>query len=226
VSTFAAEKEKVLALARTNTEQWFDDAMDRASGWYKRSTQLWLGLVGLALAFVLNVDTISVATALWRDHTLRQNAVEQAKKYQLTSTDGSSFSNPAEAAQAIRHLNTQLSQDLHLPIGWRTEVYQLQAGQTCVLLPTRRGDIWGISNQNGCMYLREAAANQNAGAPMKVLGLLLTAVAVTQGAPFWFDLISKLTNPRGSGAVPATSQEQRKETLERKSQGEVVRARS
>jgi len=226
LDTYLSEGESRLSAARHTVEQWFDDAMDRASGWYKSSTQLWLGLVGLLLACLLNVDTISVATALWRDPTLRQNAVEQAKKYQLTSTDGTSFSNPAEVAQAIRDLNTQLSQDLHLPIGWRTQVYQLQAGESCVFLPTRRGDVWGISSQNGCVYLREAAANQNAGVLMKVLGLLLTAVAVTQGAPFWFDLISKLTNPRGSGNVPATSQEQRKETLERKSQGEVVRARS
>jgi hypothetical protein len=226
LDTYLSEGESRLSAARHTVEQWFDDAMDRASGWYKSSTQLWLGLVGLLLACLLNVDTISVASALWRDPTLRQNAVEQAKKYQLTSADGTSFSNPAQVAQAIRDLNTQLSQDLHLPIGWRTEVYHLQVGESCVFLPTRRGDVWGISSQNGCIYLREAAANQNAGALMKVLGLLLTAVAVTQGAPFWFDLISKLTNPRGSGAVPATSQEQRKETLERKSQGEVVRARS
>ena len=57
---------------------------------------------------------------------------------------------------------------------------------------------------------------------MKILGLLLTAVAVTQGAPFWFDLIKKLSNPRSSGPVPATSEETAKK--EQQSRVEIVRA--
>ena len=182
LDTYLSQGESRLSAARRTVEQWFDDAMDRASGWYKRSTQLWLGIVGLVLACLLNVDTISVGTALWRDPTLRQNVLEQAQKYQLNSTDGTTPLTPAEAAKAIRDLNTQLSQDLHLPIGWRTEVYKLQTGETCMLLPTRVGDVWGISTQNGCVQLKEAPGNQNEGALMKILGLLLTAVAVTQGA--------------------------------------------
>ena len=221
LDTYLSQGESRLSAARRTVEQWFDDAMERASGWYKRSAQLWLGVVGLVLACLLNVDTISVATALWRDPTLRQNALEQAQKYQLNSADGTTPSNPAEAAKAIRDLNTQLSQDLHLPVGWRTVAYQLKAGETCMLLPTRVGDVWGISTKNGCVQLREFAANQDAGAFMKVLGLLLTAAAVTQGAPFWFDLINKLSNPRSSGPVPATSQEKAK--TEQKSQVEIVR---
>ena len=37
---------------------------------------------------------------------------------------------------------------------------------------------------------------------LKVLGILFTAVAVSLGAPFWFDLLNKFTNLRGSGAAP------------------------
>jgi len=226
LDTYLAQGESRLSAARRTVEQWFDDAMDRASGWYKRSTQLWLGVVGLVLACLLNVDTISVATALWRDPTLRQNVLEQAQKYQLNSTDGTIPTTPAEAAKAIRDLNTQLSLDLHLPIGWRTEAYKLQTGETCMLVPTRVGDVWGISTQNGCVQLKEAPGNQNAGALMKILGLLLTAAAITQGAPFWFDLIKKLSNPRSSGPVPAASVEKVKIKVEQSGRGEVARAGS
>jgi hypothetical protein len=59
---------------------------------------------------------------------------------------------------------------------------------------------------------------------MKILGLLLTAAAITQGAPFWFDLISKLSNPRSSGPVPVTSQEKAK--TEQQSRVEIVRTAS
>lgn len=36
----------------------------------------------------------------------------------------------------------------------------------------------------------------------KVMGLILTALAVALGAPFWFDILKKLVNLRGSGPPP------------------------
>jgi hypothetical protein len=223
LDTYLAEGETRLAAARRTVEQWFDEAMERTSGWYKRSTQLWLGIVGLLLACILNVDTLSLATALWRDPTLRANVVEQARNYQPAGDEGS-LSTPAEVAQAIRELNEALSRDLQLPIGWKTEFYELKSGESCVLLRQRSGDVWGISTKNGCMQLQEALPNQSAGPLAKLLGLILTAIAVSQGAPFWFDIISKLSNPRGTGTVPPTSVQQTKEN--KADRVEVVRAGS
>ena len=51
---------------------------------------------------------------------------------------------------------------------------------------------------------------QNIGLLAKLLILILAALAVSQGAPFWFDLLSKLANVRSFGAVPATSEEKAK----------------
>jgi hypothetical protein len=42
---------------------------------------------------------------------------------------------------------------------------------------------------------------------MKVLGILITGFAVSQGAPFWFDLLNKLTNIRSGGKPPPTASE-------------------
>lgn len=212
---YLSEGETRLSAARHTVEQWFDQAMERTSGWYKRSTQLWLGVVGLLLACILNVDTLSVATALWRDPTLRSNVLEHARRYQLRG-DEPSFSSPAQVAQAIRELNVALSLDLQLPIGWRTEFYELQPGESCVLLPQRSGDVWGVSRQNRCIQLKEALPNQSAGPLAKLLGLLLTAIAVSQGAPFWFDVLSRVANPRSTGAAPETTKEKRIEKLEKK----------
>jgi hypothetical protein len=39
----------------------------------------------------------------------------------------------------------------------------------------------------------------------KILGLLLSAAALTLGAPFWFDLMSKVVRVRGTGAPPPAS---------------------
>ena len=221
MDTSLAQGESRLAAARRTVEQWFDEAMDRTSGWYKRSTQLWLGLIGFALAFALNADTLTVGTALWRDPTLRQNAVEIVQKYQPSPPgDGTAVSGVEDAASAIREMNAQLSQELQLPIGWRTQVVDVPDDRRCALVPNRMGDVWGIPRGQGCLQLTEPASNRSAGPLAKLLGLLLTVVAVSQGAPFWFDLLSKLTNPRGSGPVPPPSQEKTKTQVEAK--GEVV----
>ena len=39
----------------------------------------------------------------------------------------------------------------------------------------------------------------------KLFGLLLTAFAITLGAPFWFDLLNTIINLRLSGDPPAAS---------------------
>jgi hypothetical protein len=35
-----------------------------------------------------------------------------------------------------------------------------------------------------------------------VLGILFSAVAAAQGSPFWFDILKKVVNIRGSGKRP------------------------
>jgi hypothetical protein len=40
---------------------------------------------------------------------------------------------------------------------------------------------------------------------MAVLGWLLTGIAITFGAPFWFDLLGKVSNLRAAGAKPPES---------------------
>ena len=53
---------------RRSVEQWYDDHMARVSGWYKRHVR-W---VSLAIGFVLvvNINTVTVARALYTDEAL------------------------------------------------------------------------------------------------------------------------------------------------------------
>ena len=37
---------------------------------------------------------------------------------------------------------------------------------------------------------------------LKLLGLLITIGAISQGAPFWFDILNKVTNLRAAGRPP------------------------
>ena len=116
-STVTSQHEQALALARNRVEQWFDATMDRTTGWYKRNVHLTLFIIGLILAGFLNIDTFGIATALWREPTIRQALVAQAEKFEPPPAEPGA----ADPSQAIRQLSTTLTQDLHLPVGWTPE---------------------------------------------------------------------------------------------------------
>src|SRR5215212_11849902 len=50
---------------------WFEDAMDRVTGWYKRKTQIWTILVALVITLTSNADTVNITRRLWQDPVLR-----------------------------------------------------------------------------------------------------------------------------------------------------------
>jgi hypothetical protein len=80
---------------------WFDNAMDRVSGVYKRWTQLWNFLIALILAGMLNISAIHVATVLWKQPAAAK-AIENNKAI-----------NDKDALAAIGQVES-----LALPIGW------------------------------------------------------------------------------------------------------------
>src|SRR5205085_7068032 len=52
-----------------NRARWFEDQMDRVTGWYKRDSKTILFVIGAIIVVAMNVDTIAVASILWRDPT-------------------------------------------------------------------------------------------------------------------------------------------------------------
>src|SRR5256714_8121525 len=67
--------------ARANIEAWYDDAMDRVSGWYKRRTHWILIVLGLLLAVAMNVDSINLVKVLSHNEELRTTVVAAAETY-------------------------------------------------------------------------------------------------------------------------------------------------
>jgi hypothetical protein len=61
-------------------ENWFDDSMNRVSGWYKRQVEMILFAIGLSMAIVFNVDTLQIAGKLTTDKDARDKMVALALK--------------------------------------------------------------------------------------------------------------------------------------------------
>ena len=63
---------------KARLEKWFNDSMDRVSGWYKRNNQYWLFAIGFFLSLTFNLDTIEIAEYLSSNHEDRKALVEMA----------------------------------------------------------------------------------------------------------------------------------------------------
>jgi hypothetical protein len=93
-----------LQKVQQNLAGWFDNAMDRVGGVYKRKTQAFSFVIALLIAASLNVNAISIGRTLWRQPMLVK---EIAPQKDLASMDVS------------RTLDTLKALDV--PIGWGSE---------------------------------------------------------------------------------------------------------
>jgi hypothetical protein len=258
--------------ARANVEAWYDDAMDRVSGWYKRRTHVILIIIGLAASFALNLDTIQITKALLYNDTLRKSVADAAENYVKehpaptptatttpapaatptttltptptpTTTSATTTTIPTtptptptpevaaeEQARLARAKINQVRDELNslgLPIGWPTaparpdkpkledkkyadikdevESRKQFAADTDAYI---RADV--AYNRDVATYQTDPRwpAPGGYGLFLKILGLILTGLAVSQGAPFWFDLLNKFVVIRSTVKPREKSQTQ------------------
>ena len=172
-------------------ETWFDDTMDRVSGWYKRQTQTVLFLLGFTIAFGFNVDAIQIARQLSKDEEatgkLVELAIQATEKYkndprvqQPSGQPVATIPTPADSAnntltikeykEKLKSIDSFIKDTLQeanniLALGWDEE--------------------------------KKEVAKETKGS--KFIGFLITAFAISLGAPFWFDLLNKFVLVRGTG---------------------------
>jgi hypothetical protein len=163
-------------------EIWFNNSMERVSGWYKRRVHAWTLAIAVVIVASLNLDSVSIARHLARDSALRAAIVAQAQQMahdptpDVVATPGAAATAPGSTAvqettaraqllqQRIAELNT-----IGIPLGW----------------PDADGPARGAS-----WFM------------LKFIGLLLTAAAASLGAPFWFDILNRFISIRSAGKAP------------------------
>ena len=201
-----------LAAFKTSIDRWYDDAMDRLGGAYKRRAQWTLFAIGLLLAALLNVDTVRMVRVLMRDPVQLEASVKAAMTYMETAKAAAAAAEdksrreaaPATDAPApeaagttdpvaqLEKVHQRLLDEIDtltaspLPIGW----------ETCIETEKPKVDCTKAVTLENVRHFRTPIL------PM-LAGWLLTAIAVSFGAPFWFDLLNQFINLRSSGPKPA-----------------------
>ena len=181
---------------RTRIESWFDDAMERVGGIYKRSTQYVMLALGLGIAVVFNVDSVHMAQALWNQPALSQMIADEASAYSSANKAGCTAASQPNACGNIAAWTALLGQQ-QLPIGrvpgggffnWPpSPTVPVQAAP-----PSPPAGAAPPDNAQGyCHWV-----------VMTIVGWFITAVAISLGAQFWFGLLTEVAGLRFSGPKP------------------------
>jgi hypothetical protein len=179
ILTLIDEADGDIARAQRNIEEWYEAMMDRVSGWYKRRTAVVMLLLGFLLAAAVNADSITIARSLVQDGALRSSLVAAAEQRVAAGAPRVAGAGTSDVQARDDAANENLQQvratveSLGLPVGW------VQATSANVGDPRRMPlDVPG--------WL------------IKLFGLLLTGFAVSQGSPFWFDVLNKFMVARST----------------------------
>ena len=181
---YVAESNGKTEELRKRIEKWYDDAMNRVGGSFKKYSQRWIFIISMAIVGMTNADTINLTNYLYNNPSAREAIANKAALFvqdsvivneveRIRNLDSDTSKVPEEKIldkivsnqEKLLNLNNEVA-DLKLPLGWEIE------SKTDATLNT---------------ILK------------KTMGLLITALAVSLGAPFWFDMLNKLVNIKSSG---------------------------
>ncbi|MBC7912137.1 MAG: hypothetical protein H7Y30_16640 [Pyrinomonadaceae bacterium] len=134
----------------------------------------WTQKVLLVISIILVIGT-NADTIMLVKRFSRDNALRASVVSAAERAVQNTAGNPAENEQAREKL-LQDAESIQLPLGW-------------------------VSNPND-PFKTDQIPKSFLGWLLKILGLIISIFAVSLGAPFWFDMLSKFINLRGAGTPP------------------------
>ncbi len=197
-------------------EAWFNDQMDRVSGWYKKNTQVRVFIIAIVVTLAFNADTGKIAKTLWTHPAVTASVVEAAK-------DRVAKGRPEDEAQPmVEYENPNdptKSNAIHLPpsntlddrdreilgelTGWKGDwVTEWKKAED-----KKQNDL-KMAEQAGPKTVNTEELHATTGDWFvfilftRVPGWLVTIFALSLGAPFWFDMLNRFMNIRNAGRAP------------------------
>jgi len=203
----SAHHENKLDTVADKIETLYETYMDNISSWYKRRMKRILFISGLLIALASNLDSFNLFTAFKNDSQLRNEyyaiarQIGQLESIELEDTVAQQLAkklikkvvqkedtllviDPAivDSITIGQVLEVVLPEGLQkmtftneLPLGWRKNIQELNPG-----------NFYNPDNfMNGYFVMLGAWL-------FKIAGLIITGIALSFGATFWFDLLKKL----------------------------------
>ncbi|MEP1035631.1 hypothetical protein [Ekhidna sp.] len=184
--TFAKETEEDINEFGAKLEGWFNETVERGQGWFNRHIKrITLG-VSIAIAIILNVDSVRIYQSLSNNPDLREKLVNHATEYVANDT----LKNTEEDSILRKKIDDYYKNKIDpttnlLGIGWDVfpnEYYSYSGG-------------WNFP----FWYVKTISAAEIRAWLTAILGWIITGFAISLGAPFWFGVLNKLTALRAAG---------------------------
>lgn len=182
----ANEADNKLLLFQQELETWFDRSMERASGVYKRNTQLLCFGLGFVITILFNLDSIYIAERLSYDTAMRTTLAGGAE----TIIQNSQQSSGNASNTATKTLNQEkLAANINAIVG-----------NTPMIAPITENAGNLVDCPNKSLNCPIYAGSFNLGKSLSAaLGWIITTMAIYMGAPFWFEVLGKFVNVRSTG---------------------------
>ena len=179
------ESQGSMEYLQSEIEKWYSEVMQRASGWYKRKTQLTIFVIGFLVSITFNADTLNIASYLKNDPEARAQVVEMASTY-VEQAENMSGDGTEQSAQELMDSARALIDE------------EIQSVSSVLGLGWEGGFSQGMAEAFGAPFSLQVFG-------IKLFGWLMTTFALSLGAPFWFDVLNKAMNLRG--AAKATKEQ-------------------
>jgi hypothetical protein len=197
-------------------EKWFDTTMERSTGWYKKNLTFITFGFGLLIAMLFNIDSFKIVQSLSKDPKAREQYVQMAAQ----ALNNPVFTNPSPTIDTTLRKRLLSDSDLFKRLGkdsaafrkaMNDSVYQ-QVSHTQKELIARMDTLYKMSE-----HAQSILSFKRLRCPLwffddwaNFLGCLVTAIALSLGSPFWFDLLNKLMKLRSSIAITSASESKQK----------------
>jgi hypothetical protein len=166
-----------LAKLEKGISEWFDLVMERMTGWYRRKTQLPLLCIAFVTVVAFNLDTFHMVRTLWTNSAFREPLVEEAVAAATTEVHEIMSEKARGTLERLEKARGTLER---LPFGW-TEANN-PAGDRNAVTEIRN---WLV----------------------RLAGWMASTLAISLGAPFWFDVLRKVVDIRATGKRLAANRE-------------------
>jgi hypothetical protein len=231
----AAESDLV---AKINT--WFDQTMDRTSQRFTASTRAITFAGAFIVAFGLQVDTPSVVNRLAADDELRAAFVQQAQAIQKGSEAQEHLSSDAGQGPGAAAAAEGGTADPAGATGTRpatggpaapetaaSVATDAQASAAAAVTDADRGQQYrAFLAENGLIRLPSGDDWEKGFTLSSSLGMLVTALLLSLGAPFWYSALGRLLQLRSVLAVKESAQRAERQSSEGSPAGAAASARS
>ena len=219
--------------AQLYVEDYFNQAMDRVSGWYKRNVQVILFGIAAVITLLLNIDSLYIIDMLMQAPTTRAALIQMAEEHVAEANPaptGEAIIPTADAAAPLQPVPLEPTpQEGTTPQAGATPQISTPAAETkpstgtatlgtfdeieaaglnlgwdhCVVPLVVEQRLDPRLEEGECSEnLLRSNDSFNMWWAKKFMGLLLTVIAASLGAPFWFDLLNKAVNLRLTGQKP------------------------